>query len=251
MSAPAVLLDLFCSAGGAAKGYTDAGFQVVGVDNNPQPRYPYEFQQGDAIAYLAAHGREFDAIHASPPCQSYSKGAGRAGTRDNHARLITVTHSLLRSIGRPWVIENIEQAARELPNGVMLCGSQFGLGVFRHRIFWSSFDLTPPSDHDHGGGFIGDGRYVTVTGNSGGRSTRDGIQHGRKVDWERAMRIDWMTTAELAQAIPPAYTAYVGAQLKVMVAAPTCHAAAYPDPYIPKTSPRKAQHDQVESAPEI
>lgn len=232
-----LLLDLFCCAGGAAKGYSDAGFEVVGVDSKPQPNYPYEFHQADAMMYLAASGREFDAIHASPPCQSYSKGAGRAGTRDNHARLIPLTHSLLRSIGRPWVIENIEQAASELPRGVMLCGSQFGLGVFRHRIFWSSFDLTPPTDHDHAGGFIGDGKYVTVTGNTGGRSVRDGIQHGRKADWQRAMGIDWMTTAELAQAIPPAYTAYVGAQLKVM----TLH-------YLLST---EGNHDQVESAPEI
>jgi DNA (cytosine-5)-methyltransferase 1 len=208
-----LLLDLFCGAGGAARGYADAGFTVVGVDLVRQPHYPYEFHRADAFEFLKAYGREFDAVHASPPCQAYSKGAGRAGTRALHPQLILATHWLFRSIGRPWVIENIEQAAGELPGGAMLCGSQFGLGVFRHRIFWSSFGYVPKAVHDHGDGRIGDGRYVTVTGSSGGRSIRDGIQHGRKADWQRAMGIDWMTNKEMSQAIPPAYTEHVGWQL--------------------------------------
>ena len=213
------LLDLFCGAGGAAMGYHRAGFEVVGVDINPQPHYPFEFIQADALHFLpfAIEGwplylGDFDAIHASPPCQTYSQGAGKWGTRDNHPDLIAPTREVLQRTGLPYVIENIEPARSRLHNPVMLCGTMFGLGVFRHRYFECSFP-PPLALHSPHTGRIGDGHYVTVTGHTGGRSRRDGIQHGDVAAWKRGMGIDWMTVDELAEAIPPAYTEWIGRHL--------------------------------------
>lgn len=206
------LLDLFCCAGGAGTGYHRAGFEVVGVDINPQPNYPYEFHQGDALAFLALHHKEFAAVHASPPCQRYTPHAGQHGTRENHPDLIGPTRELLVELGVPYVIENVEGARFQMVDPVMLCGDVMGLGVFRHRLFESNLTLEVPGHTAHTGR-IGDGRFVTVTGNPGGSSRRDGIRHGDTAAWRRAMGIDWMTAKEMAQAIPPAYTEFIGAQL--------------------------------------
>lgn len=221
-----VLLDLYCGAGGAARGYADAGFDVIGVDIKPQPRYPFPFVQGDALDVLAGWDLlrpRFEAIHASPPCQIRSKGAGQFGTRHRHSDLIAPTRKLLQAAGVPYVIENIEEARGALVNPIMLCGTMFDLGVFRHRAFemWPQEPLLPlrASIHPTHDGRIGDGKYVTVTGKPGGYARRDGIQHGRLADWKRAMDIDWMTARELAQAIPPAYTRFIGEQLLVHLAA--------------------------------
>src|SRR5690606_26563980 len=118
------ILDLFCGQGGAAVGYHMAGFEVIGVDIDPQPRYPFEFHQGDALEYLAKHGGEFDAIHASPPCQAYSR-ATTSGTRGNHPRMIAPLRSALGILGKPYVSENVEGAPLISP--VRLCGSMFDL----------------------------------------------------------------------------------------------------------------------------
>jgi len=103
-----ILLDLFCKAGGAAMGYHRAGFDVIGVDIEPQPNYPFEFVQADAIEYLIANGRQFDAIHASPPCQAYSITQKLQGRK--HPELIAPTRAALKHIGCPWVIENVPES---------------------------------------------------------------------------------------------------------------------------------------------
>lgn len=211
-----LILDLFCGAGGAAMGYHRAGFDVFGVDIEPQPDYPFEFHQGDALTLGPEFLRSwrFDAIHASPPCQYFTKGAGQAGTRGRHLNLIPPVRALLKAAGLPYVIENVDEARRELINPILLCGAMFDLGVFRHRWFEAPRLAGPVrGPHLAHAGRVGDGRYFTVTGHSGGRSNRDQVAGGSKADWSRAMGIDWMTTRQLSQAIPPAYTECIGAQL--------------------------------------
>lgn len=215
------LLDLFCGAGGAGMGYSRAGFEVVGVDQRSMPRYPFEFVQGDALEYLSAHGHEFDAIHASPPCQAYS--ALRSLHPENeYPDLLAATRRLLIASGRPWVVENVPGAPM---SGVTLCGSMFGLGAVcrdgafhqlrRHRFFESSaFILAPLCQHD--------GRPVGVYGNGGGSEGRaylPGINGytGNAKERREAMGIDWMNRGELSQAIPPAYTEFIGRQLMAAV----------------------------------
>lgn len=202
------LLDLFCCAGGAAMGYHRAGFEVVGVDINPQPRYPFAFVQGDALEYVAQHGREFDAIHASPPCQAYS--VTKPLTTKAHPELVPQTRELLRAIGKPYAIENVPGAP--LVDALMLCGTMFGLDVIRHRLFECDPPIFfPPFTCAHDGKSTGctsknkqsNGyRFVTVVGHA------YVAEEGR-----RAMGIDWMNRNELGQAIPPAYTEYIGRHL--------------------------------------
>jgi DNA (cytosine-5)-methyltransferase 1 len=155
------LLDLFSGAGGCAMGYHRAGFDVVGVDNRTQPRFPFAFVQADALEYLAAHGQEYDAIHASPPCQAYSRATAWRGKRSAHPDLIDATRTALLTTGRPYVIENVQEARFRLREPLMLCGSFFGLRIRRHRYFEAPslpFVLLPPCthragdlSHDHGG----------------------------------------------------------------------------------------------------
>jgi DNA (cytosine-5)-methyltransferase 1 len=201
-------IDLFCGAGGATKGLQRAGFHVTGVDNKPQPRYcGDEFIQADALT-VPLDG--YDFIWASPPCQRYSAGAAKWGTAQQHPDLIWVIRERIGA-DREYVIENIAPAWPYLIRPVQLCGQVFGLGVFRHRIFEASFRLIVPDEPIHNG-HVGDGQYHTVTGHSGGRSRRDGWIGGSVADWRKAMDIDWMTGAELSQAIPPAYSEFIGKQ---------------------------------------
>lgn len=205
------LLDLFCGAGGCSAGYHRAGFEVVGVDHVFQARYPFEFVQADALDYLAAHGREFDAIHASPPCQrfSVSRHIHRSGMR--HDDLVAPVRRLLTATGRPWVMENVSGSPLR-PPAVMLCGLMFGLKVLRHRWFETSFWFLGPSHPRHPKG--------NLTNSCQGYSTgREGFVCVAGHNFVReagaaAMGIDWMSTRhELAQAIPPAYTEHIGRQL--------------------------------------
>lgn len=213
------LLDLFCGAGGAAMGYYRAGFDVFGVDIEPQPRYPFEFQQMDALAVLADernayHWATFDAIHASPPCQRWSDLAKRNGNAERWPDLIGPTRQLLTGAPVPWVMENVEGAP--LIDPITLCGVSFSeLRVIRHRLFESNVPLEAPTHkphplvftHDkrkaHYGRLDQDTAFVQVTG--GGNAT---VANKRD-----AMGIDWMTGAELNEAIPPAYTKFIGEQL--------------------------------------
>ena len=200
------LLDLFCGAGGAAMGYSRAGFdEIVGVDNRPQKNYPFEFVQDDALSYLEGlifdrTTMYFDLIHASPPCQGYSALLSMQHGK-KYEELIPPVRDLLQQSGVSFVIENVVGAP--LINPVLLCGSSFGLGVQRHRLFETSPNiyLRPPCVH-----YGTKPLDVTGTGGPGGRHRKPSSMEQAK----EAMGIDWMTRAELSQAIPPAYTEYIG-----------------------------------------
>lgn len=208
------LLDLFCGQGGAGMGYHNAGFDVTGVDITPQPRYPFAFVQADALEYIREHYHEYDIIHASPPCQAYSITAPLSN--GNHPDLVADTRAALLATGRPFIIENVPGAPLENP--LMLCGTMFGLRVLRHRLFEIHPDPIwfPPSPCRHQGkatgaktvrgektrGFATGYTYITVAG------------HAFLVaDARIAMDIDWMTSKGLSQAIPPAYTEWIGREL--------------------------------------
>lgn len=213
------LLDLFCGAGGSARGYQMAGFHVTGVDCRPQPRYAGDvFVRADALDFLAEHGREFDAIHASPPCQRYS-ALSRCRPGNVHPDLVAPARTLLQAARPPWVIENVMQAPLRRGSTV-LCGLMFGLRVFRHRVFESSSLLMAPHHPTHRGHRIGVAGMVCVAGygsaNRAGRA-RTPADHRDKASWVRGMAIDWMTRDELSQAIPPAYTHYIGLQLRTVL----------------------------------
>lgn len=205
-------LDLFCGAG---MGYHRAGFEVVGVDIKPQPHYPFEFHQADALEYLAEHGAEFDCIHASPPCQAHSVASIVHKNRGKkYISLVSATRESLLAVCRPFVIENVPGAP--MINPVVLCGTMFGLGVFRHRLFESNNFIFAP-DHLPHNGKIGDGKYYSVAGGAGrwkswGKVLRN-VTKGTVAEWREAMGIDWMTGKELTQAIPPAYTEFIGKQI--------------------------------------
>jgi DNA (cytosine-5)-methyltransferase 1 len=201
MSRP-LLLDLFCGAGGAAMGYHRAGFDILGVDIEPQPRYPFEFVQADALTYPLDG---FGAIHASPPCQAYSSITHVQGDPSSHPDLLPPTRDRLAASGLLWVIENVPGAPMRVD--LKLCGCMFGLGVRRERWFetsWHAFDLRQPCFHPEPA--IGVYGYGGVRGSSGRFS-------GRLSLWRQAMDIDWMEARELTQAIPPAYTEYIGHEL--------------------------------------
>lgn len=203
-------------------GYSLAGFDVVGVDIAPQPKYPFEFHQGDALAFLREHGHEFDAIHASPPCQAHSSTQRIRG--NVHPDLIAPTRDALALIGAPWVIENVPGAPLLEP--IMLCGSMFGLPLRRHRLFETSFHAFAPARCDHSG------PAITIIGH-GVYDSRLGVRHkGEKsLGYQAArdaMRTPWMSWDKLSQAIPPAYTEYLGRQLMaaLMTRAEAADAAA-------------------------
>ena len=208
------LLDLFCCAGGAGYGYHLAGFEVVGVDVTPQPRYPFEFIQADALSLDPDFLLSFDAIHASPPCQSYSDLAKRNGNADAWPRLIEPVREALINSGLPYVIENVEGAP--LIDPVVLCGTMFpGLRVLRHRLFETNFQIITPPHGKHPKVHTFDKRkahygrtdewidFVQVTG--GGNCSLAAARD--------AMGIDWMTKNEINESIPPAYTQLIGEQL--------------------------------------
>ena len=218
MSRP-LLLDLFCGAGGAAVGYHRAGCDVVGVDINPQPDYPFKFIRYDAVAWLRAalsieNGLgDIAAIHASPPCQASCaliKGNQRA-TAGNHVDLIPQKRKLLESVGLPYVIENVQGAA--IRRDLTLCGEYFGLSVIRHRYFECSFPVVQPIHKPHRGRVRGwrhgqyfDGPYVAVYGKGGGKASLSEAQAAMGIDWTDSL-------ASINEAIPPAYSEYVGGQL--------------------------------------
>jgi DNA (cytosine-5)-methyltransferase 1 len=186
-------------------GYHRSGFDVVGVDNRPMPRYPFEFHQADALAFLEAHGHEYDVIHASPPCQRYCRGTHN---RENHPDLLPITRTRLEENFKPWIIENV--IGSPMRGDIRICGCMVGLPLIRRvRLFESSmpiFNLLRTCHHD--------GPVITVTGT--------GVPSGTIASWGRlisfqemkdAMGIDWMTRKELSQAIPPAYTEYIGRRI--------------------------------------
>jgi len=212
------LLDLFCCAGGAGMGYSRAGFDVVGIDINPQPRYPFEFHQDDALDYLAKHGHEFDAIHASPPCQAFSAMKHMPDAKE-HPEFIDDTREILETLDVPWMIENVVGAP--LKDSIILCGSMFnltaaGFGLQRHRQFESNIDLTTPGPCSHTLPTIGIyGGHVRCRSTKFWRNSgADFPGYNKKQLAYDAMGIEHeMTMNELSEAIPPAYTEHIGRQL--------------------------------------
>jgi DNA (cytosine-5)-methyltransferase 1 len=221
------LLDLFCGAGGAAMGYHRAGFDVVGVDINPQSNYPFPFHCGDALAFMERDidnlgefiGVNWDAIHASPPCQAHTtmsnRWRGAGGKADDHVDLIGETRALLEQTRLPWVIENVPGAKGQMRSPVTLDGSMFGLGVVRPRLFESNVLLSPPqgmiSRVLEPVGVYGkahDGRLLWARADGTEQRAARSLKEART-----AMGIDWMEWRELAEAIPPAYTEWIGRQL--------------------------------------
>lgn len=220
------LLDLFCGAGGAAMGYHRAGFDVVGVDIAPQPNYPFTFIQTNALNVLRcsslpdSEDGPFDAIHASPPCQHYSDMSDcRPGLKDEYEDLIGHTRELLQRTGLPYVIENVtgaplaKQPTLDGTYGVELCGRMFGLDLYRHRWFETNFPVTQPQHPCHlkpasPAGHWTPGTVISVAGNF------------HPIGVARvAMGIGWMNRAELAEAIPPAYTEHIGSRLLALLQA--------------------------------
>jgi DNA (cytosine-5)-methyltransferase 1 len=207
------LLDLFCCQGGAAKGYADARFDVTGVDNAPQPRYPFQFVQGDAIAFVLAHGREFDFIHASPPCQ-HDSDCQRI-QNNNHPDLIAPTRAALEATGRPWVLENVRGAVPKLHRPVMLCGPMFGVETYRHRFFETGggFTLEQPDHPAHlvpqakMGRPVPPGHYGQFVGNF------SGVGLARRV-----LGVEWMNRDGIRECIPPAYARYIGSAALALLA---------------------------------
>lgn len=227
------LLDLFCGAGGAAWGYYLAGFEVVGVDIVDQPSYPFKFHKHDALTFTpGAIERQFDAIHASPPCHAYSilRHAAKEKAK-SYLNLIPPARELLMATGLPYVIENVPGAP--LLDPLVLCGSMFGLGALsgngetitrtfrqlrRHRLFESSFHIHS-LECGHEGEAIGvygggpTGRYTFNNGAAKDYYGRRGGYQGTIAEKSEAMGIDWMNAREINQSIPPAYTEYIGRQL--------------------------------------
>lgn len=276
------LLDLFCGAGGAAMGYHRAGFNVTGIDIEPQPHYPFKFIQAEALSYLADHGHEYDAIHASPPCQAYSIMHNLPWLRGrDYPLLILPTLEMLATLGRPYIVENV-MGARHGAKGLAkrgldahglkagwLCGAAFGLPFYRHRLFAANWLWLAPGHPKHQSrirpdcSLAGRARDIvfvpghprselwayggTVKGLPGGvagldvrprqvefampallntgslaawqrgrGAQDDGVGIGHARGWRlaaEAMGIDWMRRTELTQAIPPAYTEWIGWQL--------------------------------------
>ncbi len=193
-----VILDLFAGAGGMSMGFHRAGFNVVGLDNRPQPNYPFNFVQGDALN-PPFNLRDFDAVSASPPCQAYSRATACRGDRSKHPDLIAPVRAMLRCAGVPYIIENVQEARMKMISPFMLCGTMFDMGIQSHRFFECSFPLTRlPGCCQH--------RPLTDL-------SRD---HGAKQsesDYRTALGVPWMTVKESRQSIPPIFSQWIAEQL--------------------------------------
>jgi DNA (cytosine-5)-methyltransferase 1 len=226
-------LDVYCGEGGAGMGYHLAGFDVSGVDNSPArlKRYPFRSHQADAIEFILDHGHEYDLIHASPTCTGYSRGTSAIPDRlSRYDRLIAATRDALETTGRPYVIENVADARRELRDPILLCGRMFGLSAVdddgtplvmdRHRLFESSLPLMAPEHPKHD-------RGVQVAGSYGGaRRDKTEAREIRKggyvpsADVQRALLgTPWMSERGCMLSIPPAFTQFIGEQLRTQLEA--------------------------------
>jgi len=201
------LLDLYCCGGGAGFGYEQAGFEVTGIDIEPQPKHRGKFIQADAIEYLKSNWHKFDAVHASPPCQAYSIASmqfRQAGKE--YVDLIAITRKELISTGLPYVIENVPGSPLLTP--IELCGSMFGMRTYRHRLFESNIKLIAPPHPKH-----------EALNTKMGRKPKDGefiqyVGHFSGVGIVQEMTgLHWLGQYELAQSIPPQYTKFIGEQI--------------------------------------
>ena len=205
-----VAIDLFCGGGGASMGLYQAGFDVVGVDSQPQPDYPFPFIEADAFDVDLT---PYDLVWASPPCQGYSTLAHRGS---KSPKLIHKVRKHIQSFKKPYIIENVAGAKQHLQEPVMLCGTMFDLKVFRHRYLESNLPLKCTLKHSHEGK-TGGGTWRKGAFNMVGVYGNPNIRQGALKDWQEAMEIDWLPYKQLAQAIPPAYSRYLGKQaLKYM-----------------------------------
>ncbi|MFE7033505.1 DNA cytosine methyltransferase [Streptomyces sp. NPDC057621] len=188
------LLDLCCGAGGLSMGYYLAGFDITGVDHRPQPNYPFTFHQADALTFPLDG---YDLVHASWPCERFSKATAARGNRDSHPDLLTPGRARLRVSGLPYVIENVPETVTPglLRPDYRLCGTQFGLNVRRHRVFETSWrgggDLVAPCWH---------------------RKDLLAFVHKGERAYADAMGCTWMTNLEARKAVPPAYSQWIAAQ---------------------------------------
>lgn len=214
------VLDLFCCAGGASMGYSLAGFELTGVDIKDQPNYPFTFIKGDVMEILKDRDflSRFDFIHASPPCQGYSNF-----TKDDSVyvyyssgkqtpKLIAPVREVLKSINKPYAIENVAGAAEDMINPIYLTGCMFNLPIRRKRLFECNFPVEQPKSilkrgyvkryaDEHGL----HKKDMTVTGKSRNKGCLD--------TWRKIMDISWMKRGwELTEAIPPAYSHYIAQQ---------------------------------------
>lgn len=199
-------LDLFCGAGGASMGLHRAGFDVIGVDQRPMPRYPFRFVQGDALR-PPFDLSQFDFIWASPPCQRWTAPVQQRGLEDNHPDHIAAVRAMLIASGATWCIENVPRSP--IRTSLILTGCMFGMATYRKRHFETSFAILAPQPGRPFGPKTRPGS-VTVAGSSGGKSNRDQWVNGCKDAWQNAMGIDWMLNREMAQAVPPAYGEFIG-----------------------------------------
>lgn len=216
------LLDLFCCEGGAGMGYAQAGFEVVGVDIKPRKRYPFEFVRSDVFALERAFLMGFGAIHASPICQGLTVLRHAPGTKE-HPNLIPPTLELLNSTGLLWILENVPGAEPWMPGHIVLCGCMFGLGaqgcrLQRRRLFMANFPIRAPRDCSCStdprpviGIYGGHARKRSAA--HGGRGTRDDWEGGHSAAASEAMGMDWATLNGMSEAIPPAYTRWLGSLL--------------------------------------
>ncbi|WP_329287766.1 SAM-dependent methyltransferase [Streptomyces sp. NBC_00691] len=199
------VLVTYCCQGGDSWGWHMAGFDVTGVDLNPQPRYPFPFIQGDAIEYIRAHGHEYDVHAGSPPCQAYTR-CWKIQQRE-HPRLIGPTREAMQATGRPWVMENVEEAREEMRNPAMLCGASFGLHTYRHRLLEASFPIAVPEHPEH--------VHPTV---KMGRPLKPGdwyhaVGNFSNVPYVKAdMGVPWMTRDGIRECIPPVYGYHAATQ---------------------------------------
>lgn len=202
------LLEVYCSAGGSSVGYQRAGWEVDGVDIMPQRHFPFRFFKADAVEFIYEHGHRYDAIVGGPVCKRYSK-TWRIQTLD-HPTQIPATRAAMVASGKPYIIENVEDALPELLTPMLLCGQDFGLHTYRHRLFESNVRLVRPGSH---------APHIKPTVKMG-RALRPGdyyhaVGNFSSVEIIRAdMGVEWMNRQEIAQCIPPSYTQYLGTQLK-------------------------------------